>query len=191
MRIVSAIVGCAALVAGCTVGPDFRRPDPPAAATYTPGPPPAAPGMPALVVTRDIPAEWWVVFRSPALDALVRRALGGNPSLAEAKARLTQAQALRTARAGAVTWPRVDLTAGAERQRVEVLRQQAKALGIPNAEQMTRGELEVLTGEAANRRKSDAEFKDFQQREAELRAKNSALDENIIIELLIMRLTNE
>ena len=57
-------------------------------------------------------------------------------------------------------------TAVAERQRVEVLRQQAKALGIPNAEQMTRGELEVLTGEAANRRKSDAEFKDFQQREA-------------------------
>lgn len=119
MRIALVAWCCAVLLAGCTVGPDFTRPNPPAVAAYTPGPPPAAPGMPALVVRRDIPAEWWVVFRSPALDALVRRALAGNPSLAEAKARLTQAQELRTARAGAVTWPRVDLTAGAERQRID------------------------------------------------------------------------
>ncbi|MFO1397484.1 MAG: efflux transporter outer membrane subunit [Burkholderiales bacterium] len=119
MRIATAASCCAVLLAGCTVGPDFTRPDPPAVATYTPGTPPAAPGMPALVVTRDIPAEWWAVFRSPALDALVRRALDGNPSLAEAKARLTQAQELRTARAGAVTWPRIDATAGAERQRID------------------------------------------------------------------------
>lgn len=119
MRIALTAWCCAVLLAGCTVGPDFTRPDPPAVEAYTPGPPPAAPGMPALVVRRDIPAEWWVVFRSPALDALVRRALAGNPSLAEAKARLTQAQELRTARAGAVTWPRVDLRAGAERQRID------------------------------------------------------------------------
>lgn len=52
-----------------------------------------------------------------------------------------------------------------ERQALDLLRQQAKALGIPNAESMTRGELTVLAGEAAATRKSDAEFKDFQRRE--------------------------
>jgi len=119
MRTPLVALSCAALLVACTVGPDFRRPDPPAVAGYTAGPPPAAPGMPKLVVQRDIPAEWWAVFRSPALDALVRRALAGNPTLDEAKARLTQAQELRTARAGAVTWPRIDATAGAERQRID------------------------------------------------------------------------
>lgn len=111
------VAACA--LAGCTVGPDFQRPDPPAVASYVPGPAPAAPGMPALVPGRDIPAEWWGVFRSPALDDLVRRALAGNPTLAEARARLTQAEELRTARAGATTWPRIDATFGAERQRID------------------------------------------------------------------------
>ena len=113
------LVAGACALAGCTVGPDFRRPDPPPVASYVPGPAPAAPGMPALVVQRDLPAEWWRVFRSPVLDELVRRALDGSPSLAEARARLAQAQELRSARAGAVAWPRLDATFGAERQRID------------------------------------------------------------------------
>jgi len=107
------IILAAALLAGCTVGPDFRTPDPPAADRYVPGPSPQV-----NLVVRDIPAEWWKVFESPEIDALVQRALANGPTLAVARARVRQANELRAAREGA-TYPRVDATAGAERQRID------------------------------------------------------------------------
>ncbi|HTQ00984.1 MAG TPA: TolC family protein, partial [Casimicrobiaceae bacterium] len=115
----SALFAAACALAGCTVGPDFRAPDPPATDRYVRGALPAAQGMPRLVASRDLPAEWWSVFESPKIDALVQRALKGSPTLDEARARLTQAQQLREARAGATQYPRLDLTAGAERQRID------------------------------------------------------------------------
>ena len=102
-----------AVLAGCTVGPDFRTPEPPATDRYVPGPAPQI-----NLVARDIPAEWWKVFESREIDALVQRALANSPTLDLARARITQAKELRTAREGA-TLPRVDLTAGAERQRID------------------------------------------------------------------------
>ncbi len=114
LLLVFALVG-----AGCTVGPDFHPPDPPAIEAYTPGPPPIAEGMPTLVTDRDIPAEWWAVFGSAEIDALVRSALEGSPTLDQARARLTQAQELRAARAGGTLYPQVDATAGAVRQRID------------------------------------------------------------------------
>ena len=95
------------------MGPDFRAPDPPAVASYVPGPPPRV-----NLIARDIPAEWWSVFGSREIDALVRRALANSPTLDVAKARVVQARELRVAREGA-TLPRVDATAGAERQRID------------------------------------------------------------------------
>lgn len=109
-------------IAGCTVGPDFRAPDPPASERYVPG---SAPQV--NLVARDIPAEWWKVFESREVDALVQRALANSPTLDVARARLTQAKELRTAREGA-TLPRVDVTAGAERQRID-----PATFGFPSA----------------------------------------------------------
>jgi outer membrane protein TolC len=83
----SAALLVAALLAACTVGPDFRTPDPPAAERYVPGPAPRL-----NVVVRDIPAQWWSVFESPAIDALVQRALANSPTLDVARARVTQAK---------------------------------------------------------------------------------------------------
>ena len=117
--ILAVAVSCALAVGGCTVGPDFRTPDPPAVDRYTPGAAPAGPGMPKLVRDRDIPAEWWTVFGSAELDTLVRRALAQGPTLDQARARLVQAQELRTARHGAVTYPQFDAAFGAERQRID------------------------------------------------------------------------
>jgi NodT family efflux transporter outer membrane factor (OMF) lipoprotein len=108
-----------AIACGCTVGPDFRTPDPPRVDRYVADPQPAVEGMPRLVAGRDIPAEWWAVFGSAELDALVRRALEHSPTLAAARARLAQAQELRTARAGATEYPQVDATFGAVRQRID------------------------------------------------------------------------
>jgi NodT family efflux transporter outer membrane factor (OMF) lipoprotein len=111
LRLAAALV--VALLFGCTVGPDFRTPDPPTTPGYVPGPPPQL-----NLVARDIPAQWWSVFGSPQIDELVRRALGNSPTLDIAKARLAQAKEMRVARAGA-TLPRVDASAGAERQRID------------------------------------------------------------------------
>jgi outer membrane protein TolC len=88
------------------MGPDFRAPDPPGTATYTAGPQPDATVAPTacaqrFVAARDLPADWWTLYASPKLDALVRRALDASPTLAQARARLAQAQeelAARTSR---------------------------------------------------------------------------------------------
>ncbi len=113
----------AAALSGCAVGPDYRRPDDPGAAAYTGGTFPAqtaaAPGAGAaqrFVPGRDIPEQWWTLFRSEALTALIRRALADNPTTAAAQAALLQAQEIRQAQAGQLV-PAVDATASAYRTR--------------------------------------------------------------------------
>lgn len=63
------------------------------------------------------PAHWWETFASDELDALVARALGGNFTLEQARARLRQASAA-AAQAGAARWPEVSYSAGASVARV-------------------------------------------------------------------------
>jgi NodT family efflux transporter outer membrane factor (OMF) lipoprotein len=97
------------LLAGCAVGPDFKRPAPPAVGRYTADPLPArtaaAPGRGGaaqrLAAGRDIPGEWWELFRSPQLDRLIKEALRRNPNLAAAEAALRQAHELTLAGRGA------------------------------------------------------------------------------------------
>ncbi|HEY2628244.1 MAG TPA: TolC family protein, partial [Usitatibacter sp.] len=64
---------------------------------------------------RDIPAQWWSLFRSPTLDRLVREALDGSPTLASAEAKLRQAQEDLSARTDATTFPKVDAKLTADR----------------------------------------------------------------------------
>lgn len=120
------LAACAvALVcAGCTVGPDFRTPDAPTAPRYTTAPEApvvALPGatVPVLVAGRGLAPEWWTEFGSPALDALVARALANSPTLAQATARLAQADEERRARTGATEYPAVNATLGVNRERVD------------------------------------------------------------------------
>jgi NodT family efflux transporter outer membrane factor (OMF) lipoprotein len=87
-----AFLGSAALLSACAVGPDFHRPDVPASVTY--GRDRAAQHDQAQAFVRglDIPGQWWTLFHSPPLDALVRHALAANPNLEAAQAALRQAQ---------------------------------------------------------------------------------------------------
>jgi NodT family efflux transporter outer membrane factor (OMF) lipoprotein len=86
----------ALLVSGCAVGPDFLAPTPPDVTRYTKEPlTPRTASTDAphgeaerFVNGRDIRAEWWALFRSRALDSLVRRSLAANPSLQAAIATL-------------------------------------------------------------------------------------------------------
>lgn len=135
MRGVLASVVLVGMLAGCAVGPDFRPPEPPAAAAYLPGAPPsetvAAEGSGGAKqrfdTGSDIPSEWWSLFRSEALDRRIRIALEESPTLAQARARLVQAQEDRNARAGATRYPAVDAGISATRKKVNLA-----SLGVRN-----------------------------------------------------------
>ena len=90
------VTAVAVLMTGCAVGPDFQKPSPPAVKSYTAEPLPARPASPdsaqQFVEGRDIPAQWWTLFHSPALNQLVEQSLKANPDLQAAQATLRQAQ---------------------------------------------------------------------------------------------------
>jgi NodT family efflux transporter outer membrane factor (OMF) lipoprotein len=102
------LAGSFALVASCAVGPHYHRPQAPADASYAPMPLPDLSAsalvhggeVQRLISDRDIPFEWWELFKSPALNALVERAFKANPSIAAAQAALLQAQELVYAQQG-------------------------------------------------------------------------------------------
>ncbi|GAA0721765.1 efflux transporter outer membrane subunit [Dokdonella soli] len=113
----------ATLCTGCAVGPDYRRPALPATDSYTRAPLPAAIGSTTvgqdeqhLELGAKITREWWTVFASPALNALVQRAFAHNPSIQSAQAVLRQAQENVTAQRGAY-FPSVQLGYSPSRQK--------------------------------------------------------------------------
>jgi NodT family efflux transporter outer membrane factor (OMF) lipoprotein len=93
------VLAAAMLLASCAVGPDFLHPAAPDVNGYTKEPLGSqtsstdAPTGRAqrFAPGRDIPQEWWALFRSPALNALIKRSLDNNPSLQSAIATLRAA----------------------------------------------------------------------------------------------------
>src|ERR1700691_5002342 len=84
------------LLSGCAVGPDFAHPAAPEITRYTreplaqqtSGSDVATGQRQQFIEGRDIPQEWWTVFKSPKLDALIKRSLDNNPNLQSALATL-------------------------------------------------------------------------------------------------------
>jgi NodT family efflux transporter outer membrane factor (OMF) lipoprotein len=105
---VGASAVAAALLTSCAVGPDFHPPAAPDTSRYTREPlapqtssTDAPTGRPQRFVQgRDIPQEWWRLFRSPALNALIERSLNNNPSLQSALATLRAARQTSYAQEG-------------------------------------------------------------------------------------------
>jgi NodT family efflux transporter outer membrane factor (OMF) lipoprotein len=122
------------VLAGCAVGPSFHSPAPPATTHYTRTPEPtstvAAPGRSGgaqtLSTERDIPADWWTLFHSQALDQLMRQALADSPTVQAASAVLLNAALNYKAQRGALLLPAVNGQASATRER-----EPGAALGEP------------------------------------------------------------
>ncbi len=99
----------AALLVACAVGPNFKPPAAPKDAAYLPAEPPAAtasapvPGGEAqrFIAAQDIPGQWWTLFQSPEMNALLEQALQHNPTLEAAQAALRQANENLAAERGA------------------------------------------------------------------------------------------
>jgi len=111
-------------LAGCAVGPDFERPKPPTVSDYTAQPP-------ATTVTTtnvaggeaqhfakgaEIAGDWWTLFHSEPLNALIEQSLTNNPDLKAAQAALTVARENRLAQRGGY-YPSVSAGFSATRQK--------------------------------------------------------------------------
>ncbi len=106
--------GCGGLIlafgiSGCAVGPKFDTPAPPAADGYTAKAVPeqtaatAGPGGAAqsLHFGRDLPGQWWTLFGSADLDALIETAMSNYPDIAAQQAALRVARENARAQFGA------------------------------------------------------------------------------------------
>jgi NodT family efflux transporter outer membrane factor (OMF) lipoprotein len=104
----------------CAVGPNFERPKPPLIDRYTTG------ETPAVTISADgkaqhfehgakIASDWWRLFNSSKLDAVVEEAIANNQSLQAAQASLRQSQDILRAGYG-VFYPQLDANASASRQ---------------------------------------------------------------------------
>ena len=86
-------------LAACTVGPDYRAPEPP---------PPAARVLADATLTAMAPVErWWTALDDAPLSGLIDAALAGSPDLASAEARVQQARAQARV-TGAAFYPSVN-----------------------------------------------------------------------------------
>jgi NodT family efflux transporter outer membrane factor (OMF) lipoprotein len=97
-RFIAAVALC--LIAGCTVGPDFKRPAAPDVSDYT-----ARPLSTTATITNvsggeaqrfakgvDISADWWTLFHSRPLNELIEHSLTSNHDLKAAQAALSVAR---------------------------------------------------------------------------------------------------
>jgi outer membrane protein TolC len=127
MRRVNQFAGIclAGLSSACAVGPNFHAPAPPKTSGFLPGTLPEAtskapsPEVQAqqYVQGLDIPGQWWTLFQSAELNALIDQGLKNSPTLQAANAALRQANETAAAERGSY-YPSVSAGAGVTRQKV-------------------------------------------------------------------------
>ena len=121
---VMGLCGGAALLcalSGCAVGPDFLRPDAPPVTRYSIGADPTETvsvngTAQRFTLGAKVAADWWRLFNSAKLDAVIAEAVDNNPGLEAAQASLRQSQ--NNLRSGyGIFYPEVDADAGVTRQK--------------------------------------------------------------------------
>lgn len=108
------------------VGPDFHKPCTPHRSRFTNAPLPKKTASTAglksagkaqhFIPGRDIPGDWWKIFHSPIINALVCRGLAHSPNLAAAKATLIQAQETLSAQIRSSLFPAFSAQINGQRQ---------------------------------------------------------------------------
>jgi len=127
----------AGVCCACAVGPRWHAPMAPVDAGYAPA---ALPGTSAsapvhggdaqrFISGRDVAFDWWELFQSPALNALVAQAFKANPTVTAAQAAVAEAEELVRAQRG-FFFPTVAAGFQAERAKVAGNNTQSSSLGI-------------------------------------------------------------
>ena len=122
-----AVWAVAALLAGCAVGPDFAPPPAPNVSGYSPtalpkttaSAPTTGGASQILVRNLDLPGQWWTLFHSKDLNALVEQALAANADIEAAQAALSVARQNVYAQQGAL-FPTANAGFTANRQLFEI-----------------------------------------------------------------------
>ncbi|MBA3537157.1 MAG: efflux transporter outer membrane subunit [Tatlockia sp.] len=123
---VSIIILLSVFLTACMVGPNFHKPPPPKVKGYEERPrlpaktaQASGPGGEAQVFLndKDVPLLWWELYRSPAINKLIRRGLACSPNIASATAALRQSQENLNVQIGNLLFPAVDANASIQRQR--------------------------------------------------------------------------
>jgi multidrug efflux system outer membrane protein len=108
VRIMSSLV-VAALLSGCTIGPDYKRPAVARPETFR--------GQATAEAASLADVPWWEAFQDPILKGLIQDALGSNYDVRIAAARVQEARAnLGVARSD--YFPSLDYGVGASRARM-------------------------------------------------------------------------
>lgn len=186
-----ALTAAAALLCGCTVGPDFHAPAAPDVATYTRGDAPSVtaaatgPGGAAQTfeTAANAPRAWWTQFGSPELDALVDDAFRASPTLDDARARLVQAQENYNAQAGATLFPTVDAKLSGTRQKIDLAAFGITAVPNPGPFSLYDASVSVsylLDLFGANRRALEGTLSQVDYRAYELDAARLSLAGNVV-----------
>ena len=150
---------CLAL-AGCTVGPDFKSPMAPQGVgnVYGPTELPATTQATTsseigntgiaqhIVYGQELPAQWWTLFHSEALDQLIRSALQQNPTYASAQAALREAKENYNAGSGQLQFPKVTGQLGAARERAQLTSVTPSDFNLYNASVNVSYTLDVFGG---------------------------------------------
>jgi NodT family efflux transporter outer membrane factor (OMF) lipoprotein len=118
-RAVAITLAC--VLGGCAVGPTFVRPNAPPVTHYANGSDPTqtltAQGTAQhFTPGAKVAADWWRLFNSGKLDAVIAESLANNPGLEAAQASLRQSE--NSLRSGyGIFFPELDANAAATRQR--------------------------------------------------------------------------
>lgn len=121
------LAGLFALQSACMVGPDYHPPCPPPTDSYTETQMPSKTDSTEsrnsnsgesqyFRVGRDLPQEWWRLFRSKEINQLIEQGIANSPNIEAAHAALQVAQENYMAGIGAL-FPSVNLQGLAQRQR--------------------------------------------------------------------------
>jgi NodT family efflux transporter outer membrane factor (OMF) lipoprotein len=118
----ASLAALVSVLAACSVGPDFKRPEISGTSSFVAQPlpdktaastPDASDGQ-RLAQGEDIPAQWWTLFQNPALNELIEGALKTNADLESAHAALRVAMENARAQQGAY-YPSVSANFAASR----------------------------------------------------------------------------
>jgi multidrug efflux system outer membrane protein len=126
------IVALAASLAGCMMGPDYRRP---------------SLDIPQTFHYEDKDArdtadtEWWKQFQDPVLDGLIAEALANNKSIKIAAANVEQAAAVLT-QTRAPLFPQASYAGSAFRQRLS----ERKAAPVPSSASNPENDFQLFAG---------------------------------------------
>ncbi|HSV13307.1 MAG TPA: efflux transporter outer membrane subunit [Tepidisphaeraceae bacterium] len=121
------------LLAGCTVGPDYKPPKIEVAKSFgtQAGPLPATTRPSSVLESKSLGvAQWWTLFNDPTLNELMADAIRSNLDLRLAEARVREARGLRATITGQ-RYPTVNAGAGYSHQRLSQNAPPYNAFNVP------------------------------------------------------------